>query len=229
MKASRSLEVNVPLIEKHRARFESAEPGEPLPFADAKELFDAFVKLHRRLIRIARISDRYQGEVKRLVLELQDALANVKTLKGFIPICASCKKIRNDDGYWNQLEHYMAEHSDVAFSHGLCPDCAQKYRSLSLKSQNATSPAPKAAQMLDDSDMDDPVVVRFLPVINNEHFARSPLYGECIMLFQHYVRLNRRMKRIARISDSYQAQLKQLEEANKQLSKEHPCDTGKPE
>ena len=63
---------------------------------------------------------------ERLILELQDALAQVKTLSGLLPICASCKKIRDDDGYWNQLEAYIQDHSEVVFSHGLCPECAKE-------------------------------------------------------------------------------------------------------
>jgi AmiR/NasT family two-component response regulator len=63
---------------------------------------------------------------ERLILELQEALAQVKALSGLLPICASCKKIRDDDGYWNQLEAYIQDHSDVVFSHGLCPECAKK-------------------------------------------------------------------------------------------------------
>jgi len=57
---------------------------------------------------------------------LQDALDQVKTLRGFIPICANCKKIRDDKGYWNEVEKYVTEHSDAQFSHGMCPDCLQK-------------------------------------------------------------------------------------------------------
>lgn len=117
-----------PLIGRFRARLaEAAAGGAAIDQAEAGELFAAYEKLDRRLGRIARISDNYQGEVKRLVLELQDALANVKTLKGFIPICASCKKIRNDEGYWKQLEQYVSEHSEALFSHGLCPDCIKNY------------------------------------------------------------------------------------------------------
>jgi AmiR/NasT family two-component response regulator len=63
---------------------------------------------------------------ERLILELQDALAQLKTLSGLLPICASCKKIRDDDGYWNQLEAYIQDHSEVVFSHGLCPECAKR-------------------------------------------------------------------------------------------------------
>ena len=67
-----------------------------------------------------------EQERERLIGELQEALAQVKTLSGFLPICASCKKIRDDTGYWKQIESYLSAHADVTFSHGICPDCAQK-------------------------------------------------------------------------------------------------------
>ncbi|MGB6474103.1 MAG: PAS domain-containing protein [Candidatus Sulfotelmatobacter sp.] len=60
---------------------------------------------------------------------LQKALAEVKTLKGLLPICAWCKKIRSDDGAWNELESYVTKHSEARFSHGICPDCLSKHRS----------------------------------------------------------------------------------------------------
>ncbi len=63
---------------------------------------------------------------EKLIAELQDALAKVKQLSGMLPICASCKKIRDDKGYWNQIELYITEHSEALFSHGLCPDCSDK-------------------------------------------------------------------------------------------------------
>jgi hypothetical protein len=69
---------------------------------------------------------RAEKERERLIEELQVALANVRTLSGFLPICASCKKIRDDQGYWNQLEAYISSHSDALFSHGICPDCIKK-------------------------------------------------------------------------------------------------------
>jgi len=68
-----------------------------------------------------------EAERERLVLELREALAKVKLLSGFIPICASCKKIRNDQGYWQQLESYIRDHSEAEFSHGICPECAEKF------------------------------------------------------------------------------------------------------
>ncbi len=61
-----------------------------------------------------------------LIKELTENLAQVKTLRGMLPICASCKKIRDDQGYWHQIETYISSHTDVDFSHGVCRDCAHK-------------------------------------------------------------------------------------------------------
>jgi two-component system cell cycle sensor histidine kinase/response regulator CckA len=74
------------------------------------------------------ISDRRKEEAERLKLieELTDALAQAKTLRSLLPICASCKKIRDDHGYWQQLEVYFQEHEHIDFSHGVCPDCLQR-------------------------------------------------------------------------------------------------------
>jgi len=63
---------------------------------------------------------------RQTIAELQAALANVRTLSGLLPICCSCKDIRNDQGYWLQLESYFQDHSDATFSHGICPKCAEK-------------------------------------------------------------------------------------------------------
>jgi len=69
---------------------------------------------------------RAEEERDVLVRQLQHALANIKTLHGLLPICSSCKKIRDDHGYWNQLETYIGAHTDAEFTHGLCPECIQK-------------------------------------------------------------------------------------------------------
>ena len=63
---------------------------------------------------------------KKLIAELQDAMAEIKTLKGIVPICSGCKKIRDDAGFWNHLEVFIEEHSQASFSHGLCPECGEK-------------------------------------------------------------------------------------------------------
>lgn len=70
---------------------------------------------------------RTEQEREKLIAELKGALANVKTLSGLLPICASCKKIRDDRGYWKKIEIYIQEHSEADFSHGICPDCVKKF------------------------------------------------------------------------------------------------------
>lgn len=73
------------------------------------------------------IESRQKAEADRdrVIGELQDALKEVKVLSGFLPICSGCKKIRDDHGYWSQVEEYIGKHSEAQFSHGLCPDCAK--------------------------------------------------------------------------------------------------------
>ncbi len=74
--------------------------------------------LHRRHLA--------EAEREQLIAQLQGALAKVKLLSGLIPICASCKKIRDDQGYWTELERYLQQHSEAEFSSGLCPECAKR-------------------------------------------------------------------------------------------------------
>jgi len=67
-----------------------------------------------------------EKDLKQEIAQHKEALDKVKVLSGFLPICASCKQIRDDSGYWNQIETYIKENSDVEFSHSICPDCAEK-------------------------------------------------------------------------------------------------------
>lgn len=66
-----------------------------------------------------------EKEKEKLIGRLKQSLSHVKQLSGLLPICASCKKIRDDKGYWNQIESYIRNHSEADFSHGLCPDCME--------------------------------------------------------------------------------------------------------
>jgi len=84
-------------------------------FADLAEL--------RRLNAELRASEDALRAANR---ELESRLREIKTLQGYLPICASCKKIRDDQGYWHAVEVYIRDHTDVEFTHGLCPDCARK-------------------------------------------------------------------------------------------------------
>jgi len=81
---------------------------------------------HRKLQAEIEERKRIEKEREELIVELKDSLSKIKTLSGLIPICANCKKIRNDNGYYEQLEKYIMSHSDAVFSHGICPDCMKK-------------------------------------------------------------------------------------------------------
>lgn len=78
----------------------------------------ARVQTHLRLRRLVEVERQQRAE-------LQASLARIKQLSGLLPICARCKCIRDDQGYWSQLELYLSSHTDVAFTHGICPDCAR--------------------------------------------------------------------------------------------------------
>ena len=96
------------------------------------EIFGSKIQLNGKPAVAGSILDitaRKQMEEQRekLIEALQKALSEVKTLQGFLPICSYCKKIRDDKGYWSQIESYIHKHSDAEFSHGICPECAKKY------------------------------------------------------------------------------------------------------
>jgi PAS domain S-box-containing protein len=96
--------------------------------ATAAKLYDANGNVAGAIQSVRDITElkRSEKERERLIAELQDALAKVRTLSGLLPICAACKKIRDDQGYWSQIESYISKHSKAEFSHSLCPDCARK-------------------------------------------------------------------------------------------------------
>jgi PAS domain S-box-containing protein len=93
-----------------------------LPLRDKKGQITGLVGIGRDITE----RKRAEAEREKLISELQSALADVKMLGGLVPICANCKKIRDDKGYWTQLEAYIQERSEARFSHGICPDCAKK-------------------------------------------------------------------------------------------------------
>ena len=94
--------------------------GMPTPLTDGGMLWDGF---------LLDITERKRAEEERnqLILKLRQALAEVKTLSGLLPICSHCKNVRDDKGYWNKIEAYIHDRSEAEFSHGICPECAKKH------------------------------------------------------------------------------------------------------
>jgi CheY-like chemotaxis protein len=88
-------------------------------------------RLHReakgQLMRLESLVLERTSVLEKTNAELTRALANIQTLSGLIPICAGCKKVRDDRGFWEQVESYVARHSDAKFTHGICPECSRKY------------------------------------------------------------------------------------------------------
>jgi methyl-accepting chemotaxis protein len=83
--------------------------------------------IQQQQAEIKKANQELEQRVKERTRDLETALSEIKTLKGIIPICSHCKKIRDDDGYWNQLETYIRDHSEAQLSHGICRECAKKY------------------------------------------------------------------------------------------------------
>ena len=91
-----------------------------LPWSLSFALFNSIIGLYYGMLKVEKMAQ------EELIINLQKALAEVKTLSGMLPICAWCKKIRNDEGYWQKIEAYFKSHSDLDFTHGICDDCANK-------------------------------------------------------------------------------------------------------
>ena len=86
-------------------------------------VYEELGRVNQELIRLHRELAEKNAELERTVLDLRAAEAEVKTLQGFLPICTTCKKIRDDQGYWNQIEQYFHAHTGVGFTHSICPEC----------------------------------------------------------------------------------------------------------
>ena len=111
--------------------------NKPAPFTDNDaRIAGGFGELAAIALEKGRNQDLREAaeqEQTRLIQELREALARVKQLGGLLPICSSCKKIRDDQGYWNQIENYLKQHSEAEFTHGICPECAKRlYPELDL-------------------------------------------------------------------------------------------------
>jgi PAS domain S-box-containing protein len=104
-------------------------------------------ELTKRMHEYRAMSDRVTQEMRKV----ENAMAEVRVLSGLLPICSHCKSIRDDKGYWNRIEMYLRTHSEVQFTHSICPDCVKSffpdfYESTALKTPAASNPRPKTDQ-----------------------------------------------------------------------------------
>jgi sigma-B regulation protein RsbU (phosphoserine phosphatase) len=95
------------------------------------------VKAGQRMVELQQELLETNKEQEKLIIQLKDALSQIRQLSGLLPICSYCKKIRDDNGHWNQLEVYIRDHSETEFSHGICPECLKELKSeLNLNHDN---------------------------------------------------------------------------------------------
>ena len=165
-------------------------------------------RLHNRLERISRISDGYQGELMRTNRDLAAAnerlaaaLDDIRTLSGFIPICSKCKRVRDDGGFWDDVETYITKHSEVVLGHGVCPDCSGGAHGGHAEA------IPLADTQHDEADAEEQ---RLVEVLANDAWKGHPLASEYERLSLGFQKLARRLNKISRISDGFQTQLKHL-------------------
>ena len=200
-----------------------ADALETLPpeAAALRPVLETLLREHRRLCsqvrKISRIGDGYQEQLRDLNRELtranerlSQALTEVKTLQGFIPICARCKRIRDDQGYWEQVEGYISRHSDAVFSHGVCPECSRILFPEIASSRREAPPAGpkprKGKSMEEETDLE----VRLAILQSDPTLQDNPLKEELGSLTRRHLHLLRRLGKIARISDGFQRRLKQV-------------------
>lgn len=136
IRKSRELEIETPIIMLTGAGNEAiAVEAMKLGASDyiVKDVETGYLTLVTSVIertleqdRLRKAKIQWEKEREELIVELKKALAEVKHLSGLLPICAACKRIRDDSGYWNQLEVYLRDHSEAEFSHAICPECAQR-------------------------------------------------------------------------------------------------------
>lgn len=109
------------------AKMDLSEIREPFITAGLQSGLIAIVLIAAGSTLFFKITNPILQKLQNTVSDLEKALREVKTLKGFLPICSFCKKIRDDQGYWDQVETYIRKHSEVEFTHGLCPECVKKH------------------------------------------------------------------------------------------------------
>ncbi|MBF0529988.1 MAG: diguanylate cyclase [Deltaproteobacteria bacterium] len=181
MTSSKGHEEESPLIFKYKERFQGSPSVEPLSFAEAAEIFDAYLRLDQQLREMSKISPDYRPEEKQT------------------------------DQHPHQTAENISRPLDRRISNDSYPGNTVGMRMLFDETQRLQPHIPdRVVKIPDDADIDDPVVARFIPIIADNHYVTNPLYDDFSSLFQKYVRLSKRLNRIAKISDSYQSQLQEL-------------------
>jgi PAS domain S-box-containing protein len=116
------------IVEQYAVEHNFETIGRKIMLLNARQIYTMDHASKLILLAISDVTDRIEAERQKdkLFADLQKAFNEIKTLRGILPICASCKKIRDDKGYWKQVEEYVSDHTEAEFSHGFCPSCAKR-------------------------------------------------------------------------------------------------------
>ena len=157
-------------------------------------------QLLRRQERIAKISDGYQAQLRLAQVEKRpESSPPKKSIEGLLPVCYCCKKVRDTDGQWDEVENYLSKHSDAVLSQGICPNCIQEGMT--------TLAMPRRIHVVRGSE-DEKLLWESLRAegITED----NPLLGTHLDLARRFAKVSRRLDKISKISDGYQSQLKEL-------------------
>lgn len=154
--------------------------------------------------------EKLKEENQTLALELRSAQKELKELRQIkLSLCLSCRKIRNPEKYWLQIEQFFSAHGDLLFTYGLCPECAQKnYNKLPVFQESKREESPETKQYLKASE--DPLIQKLKQELDNPEEDPETLRQDLAVLIKRYEKLNNRMNKIVTISDSYQLELRDL-------------------
>lgn len=177
-------------------------------------LLDERRKMVRRQERIVKISDGYQVQLHHANQQLRsnnqnlgDAMKDVRTIAGFLPVCYCCKKIRDDQGYWDEVESFLAKNTDAVLSQGICPGCIQEgMTTLAMPRRTHTVQGSEDERKLRERLLDDGVE------------EDNPLLPGHLDLARKFAKATRRLDKISKISDGFQSQLKELNQTLQRAS-----------
>jgi diguanylate cyclase len=180
-----------------------------------RELVESYRKLHHKLHKTLFISDSYQQQSRELAIKLDQSTLKLRQLSEVaLPICTCCHKIRTNDDYWERLESFFIKHTDILFSHGICPECIKTtYGKLGEQIAARSTPTPSSPSSTlkpkaSPQPPQDEIVREMRDILERVKADDDPLIPDIERIVGKYEKLRRRFDKIVSISDSYQSQLR---------------------
>lgn len=205
-----------PPLKRAEAVLESTPSPEVL-LAEFSLLVKSYRALERKFYKTVSISDGYQQQVKDLADTLEGMASKMRQLREVVlPICVHCRKVRSDDDYWQRLETFFASNADIMFSQGICPDCIQAthadlgpVRARDMPLVEAASDRSKGRKAI-VAPLEEQTIKEFRTLADRTAKTDPELSRQLDVFVERFAKLSRRFTKTLTISDSYQAQLRDL-------------------